>query len=586
VEIPVKSAAISLGGRTPPFQDPAVHEQRSQFKNRQSLCAASPCCKPTSAERIAGKKRNSMAWFERLQPMGIRQAKNMIFKRSSSQATSRANPAIHSERLPHNVKSNNVRNSHLKNSRTIDEHEQPQNQVPLVLAGNTEEAMFTNRLLKRLNRRKAKANTCAGKFLNVTKIRNRSCIEATVEGLKVDDQSAPLLKKRRLQPLASRARETVTCLPTSLQQPGLQGSSRLDSVTAERKKGCVVRTIPGKKHMEAEKDTPKTSSFVDTSISTSPDLSLKLPIPPARGNDAMPSSFGNQVKTSVSVLKNSKFQSRGGRESGRNLATPSTAKNRVLRNSRQNYESKSTAAKENALLRKEQAERVMRHNAQEGRLKDRAMMDILGLSAVSLQKLQHGSSQKTLGSSTAVKCSKVTSRGEVDAVQQFKPWLRKCSSRKIMTPLPVSDGGFVNESTHGSSLECRPGIELKGSVGKRSQRKALVGPRSQGCARCSIEGWVWRQWSRNGAKRRLFKGFKEPTNLTFLQHSSSSIVNNLQSARTNRATLRKLVIAAEGSDMLKFNQLKVMHSLTPNSTKLNFFCIFRSGGFCKVLRYI
>jgi hypothetical protein len=192
----------------------------------------------------------------------------------------------------------------------------------------------------------------------------------------------------------------------------------------------------------------------------------------------MPSSFGNQVMTtSVSVLKNSQFQSRGGRESGLNLATPSTAKNRVLRNSRQNYESKSTAAKENALLRKEQAERVMRHNAQEGRLKDRAMMDILGLSAVSLQKLQHGSSQKTLGFSTAVKCSKVTSRGEVDAVQQFKPWLRKCSSRKIMTPVPVSEGGFVNESTHGSSLECRPGIELKGSVGKRSQRKALVGPR-------------------------------------------------------------------------------------------------------------
>ncbi|CAM6036019.1 unnamed protein product [Sphagnum compactum] len=556
VEIPVKSAAISLGGRTPPFQDPAVHEQRSQFKNRQSSCAASLCCKPTSAERITGKKRNSMAWFERMQPVGIRQAKNMIFKRSSSQATSRANPAIHSERLPHNVKSNLSRNSHLTNSRTIDEHKQPHNQVPLVLAGNTEEAMFTNRLLKRLNRRKAKANTCAGKFLNVPKIRNRSCIEATVEGLKIDDQSAPLLKKRRLQPLASRARETVTCLLPSLQQPGLQGSSRLDSVTAERKKGCVVRTIPGKKHMEAEKDTPKTSSLVDTSISTSPDLSLKSPIPPASGNDAMPSSFGNQVMTtSVSVLKNSQFQSRGGRESGRNLATPS-AKNRVLRNSRQNYESKSAAAKENALLRKEQAERVMGHNTQEGRLKDRAMMDILGLSAVSLQKLQLGSSPKTLGFSTAVKCSKVTSRGEVDAVQQFKPWLRKCSSRKIMTPVPVSEGGFVNESTHGSSLECRPGIELKGSVGKRSQRKALVGPRSQGCARCSIEGWVWRQWSRNGAKRRLFKGFKEPTNLTFLQHYSSSIVNNLQSARTNRATLRKLVIAAEGSDMLKFNQLK------------------------------
>lgn len=93
--------------------------------------------------------------------------------------------------------------------------------------------------------------------------------------------------------------------------------------------------------------------------------------------------------------------------------------------------------------------------------------------------------------------------------------------------------------------------------GKRTNRKKLVGNKSLGCARCSIQGWAWRRWTRNGAKHRLRKKIQEFASLGVSFQSIASANSTLQSARTNRATLRKLVSAAEGSDKMKFNQLKV-----------------------------
>ncbi|KAF8409833.1 hypothetical protein HHK36_002351 [Tetracentron sinense] len=85
-------------------------------------------------------------------------------------------------------------------------------------------------------------------------------------------------------------------------------------------------------------------------------------------------------------------------------------------------------------------------------------------------------------------------------------------------------------------------------------------PKSDGCARSSLNGWEWRKWSLNAnrADRTRVRG-------TEFVHTSylGSEVNSLQlsnakglSARTNRVKLRNLLAAAEGADLLKATQLK------------------------------
>ncbi|XP_048331516.1 histone-lysine N-methyltransferase ATXR7 isoform X2 [Ziziphus jujuba] len=85
-------------------------------------------------------------------------------------------------------------------------------------------------------------------------------------------------------------------------------------------------------------------------------------------------------------------------------------------------------------------------------------------------------------------------------------------------------------------------------------------PRSDGCARASINGWEWHRWSQNAspAERALIRGIKY-VNADCL----GADVNTPQwsnnkglSARTNRAKLRNLLAAAEGADLLKATQLK------------------------------
>ncbi|KAH9302998.1 hypothetical protein KI387_014581, partial [Taxus chinensis] len=85
-------------------------------------------------------------------------------------------------------------------------------------------------------------------------------------------------------------------------------------------------------------------------------------------------------------------------------------------------------------------------------------------------------------------------------------------------------------------------------------------PVSDGCARSSISGWAWHEWSHNAspAERALVRGFHI---LGFNQTSGSQdkpskLINKSQSARTNRAKLRNLAAAAEGAELLKITQLK------------------------------
>ncbi|WJX23899.1 [histone H3]-lysine(4) N-trimethyltransferase [Trifolium repens] len=85
-------------------------------------------------------------------------------------------------------------------------------------------------------------------------------------------------------------------------------------------------------------------------------------------------------------------------------------------------------------------------------------------------------------------------------------------------------------------------------------------PRSNGCARTSINGWEWRKWSQNAspACRARVRGLPRLQNKRVDSENNSSQLSNGKglSARTNRVKLRNLLAAAEGADLLKVPQLK------------------------------
>eukprot|EP00268_Persea_americana_P050326 TRINITY_DN5463_c1_g1_i13.p1 TRINITY_DN5463_c1_g1~~TRINITY_DN5463_c1_g1_i13.p1 ORF type:complete len:1390 (+),score=293.65 TRINITY_DN5463_c1_g1_i13:255-4424(+) len=85
-------------------------------------------------------------------------------------------------------------------------------------------------------------------------------------------------------------------------------------------------------------------------------------------------------------------------------------------------------------------------------------------------------------------------------------------------------------------------------------------PRSDGCARTSIDGWEWLRWSRNAfpADRARARGahFVHTQYLGSEFNSSQSSNVKGHSARTNRVKLRNLLAAAEGAELLKSTQLK------------------------------
>lgn len=86
-------------------------------------------------------------------------------------------------------------------------------------------------------------------------------------------------------------------------------------------------------------------------------------------------------------------------------------------------------------------------------------------------------------------------------------------------------------------------------------------PRSDRCARTSINGWEWHRWSRNAlpADRARVKGahFVRTQYLGSEFHTSQCSNAKGHSARTNRVKFRNLLAAAEGAELLKSTQLKV-----------------------------
>ncbi|XP_077212397.1 histone-lysine N-methyltransferase ATXR7-like isoform X2 [Tasmannia lanceolata] len=86
-------------------------------------------------------------------------------------------------------------------------------------------------------------------------------------------------------------------------------------------------------------------------------------------------------------------------------------------------------------------------------------------------------------------------------------------------------------------------------------------PKSDGCARTSINGWEWHRWSQtvSPANRARVRGTQFINSQYLGSEFSTSQCSNTKglSARTNRVKLRNLLAAAEGADLLKVTQLKI-----------------------------
>ncbi|KAK8498565.1 hypothetical protein V6N12_035231 [Hibiscus sabdariffa] len=116
----------------------------------------------------------------------------------------------------------------------------------------------------------------------------------------------------------------------------------------------------------------------------------------------------------------------------------------------------------------------------------------------------------------------------------------------------VVSGGSKGSSSRGAADQ---------KTHKIRSRTANPCPRSDGCARTSINGWEWHKWSLNAspAERAHVRGIQSihmkysGPEVNSIAHLSNSKV---LSARTNRVKMRNLLAAAEGADLLKATQLK------------------------------
>lgn len=94
----------------------------------------------------------------------------------------------------------------------------------------------------------------------------------------------------------------------------------------------------------------------------------------------------------------------------------------------------------------------------------------------------------------------------------------------------------------------------------RKMGSAKSWPQSDGCARCSISGWDWRNWSLKASPthRACARGSSSVSSKIINIDGNIPQLSNSKglSARTNRAKLRNLLAAAEGADLLKASQLK------------------------------
>ncbi|XP_010523275.1 PREDICTED: histone-lysine N-methyltransferase ATXR7 isoform X2 [Tarenaya hassleriana] len=212
------------------------------------------------------------------------------------------------------------------------------------------------------------------------------------------------------------------------------------------------------------------------------------------------------------------------------------------------------------------------------------------------EKLAHGVSQKTQNLSKSSKMKRKHSQGE-KAAEVSKPYCQKLSASSEVTENTTdkkgSDVGSEEKPSPNSfnkTLKAKKKSKLKEKLfadhireappltalkmdddsnrqtslkqvaklgSKLSKKRRLTSwPKSDVCARTSINGWEWHAWSSKAspAQRAHVRG----SSCIHLQHlgSENSVTQKVLSARTNRAKMRNLLAAAEGADLLKISQLK------------------------------
>lgn len=138
----------------------------------------------------------------------------------------------------------------------------------------------------------------------------------------------------------------------------------------------------------------------------------------------------------------------------------------------------------------------------------------------------------------------------------------KLKRKRAMDSAPSSDSKKVMKVVNGAAKQvASKQAAVRNTKSEKSNIISLC-PRSDGCARASINGWEWRRWSINASpsERERVRGSK----YVHMEHLGSDVITSQWSngkglsARTNRAKLRNLVAAAEGADLLKATQLKVI----------------------------
>ncbi|KAL5999443.1 hypothetical protein ACLOJK_037728 [Asimina triloba] len=134
---------------------------------------------------------------------------------------------------------------------------------------------------------------------------------------------------------------------------------------------------------------------------------------------------------------------------------------------------------------------------------------------------------------------------------------RKAASNDMPSSLPPKPSKLSKENAP-KKVKCRPLAAQK--VKPRKLKRAGSNPMSDGCARTSINGWEWHQWSQKAspAERASVRGTPIVRPQYIGSEINSSQCSNAKglSARTNRVKLRNLLAAAEGAELLKSTQLK------------------------------
>lgn len=137
--------------------------------------------------------------------------------------------------------------------------------------------------------------------------------------------------------------------------------------------------------------------------------------------------------------------------------------------------------------------------------------------------------------------------------------------KHITDNVPSSRPTKVSKVADGPSKQAACGKVAVKKMKSTKSRALKTYPRSDGCARSSVNGWEWHRWSLSAspAERARVRGVPFNHSKYVGSEINASQWSNVKglSARTNRVKLRSLLAAVEGADLLKATQLKVIGDL-------------------------